>query len=65
MTNSDWDECFLLHHRPHGETSLIVDIFTKKNGEISSFLKGLKNPNSKFFDYLAPLPNLKITYTAK
>ena len=32
MTNSDWDECFLLHQRPHGETSLIVDVFTKKNG---------------------------------
>ena len=43
MTNSDWDECFLLHHRPHGETSLIVDVFTKKMEKCQSLLKELKN----------------------
>jgi len=65
MTNSDWDECFLLHHRPHGETSLIVDIFTKKNGRMSIIAKGAKKPKSKFFGYLAPFTKLKITYTGR
>ena len=51
MTNNDWDECFLLHHRPHGETSLIVDVFTKKNGKMSFIAKGAKKPKSKFFGY--------------
>ena len=65
MTNSDWDECFLLHHRPHGETSLIVDVFTKKNGKISIIAKGAKKPKSKFFGYLTPFTKLKITYTGR
>ena len=65
MTNSDWDECFLLHHRPHGETSLIVDVFTKKNGKMSIIAKGAKKPKSKFFGYLTPFTKLKIIYTGR
>ena len=65
MTNSDWDECFLLHQRPHGETSLIVDVFTKKNGKISIIAKGAKKPKSKFFGYLTPFTKLKVTYTGR
>jgi DNA repair protein RecO (recombination protein O) len=65
MINSDWDECFLLHHRPHGETSLIVDVFTKKNGKMSIIAKGAKKPTSKFFGYLTPFTKLKITYTGR
>ena len=65
MTNSDWDECFLLHHRPHGETSLIVDVFTKKNGKMSIIAKGAKKPKSKFFGYLTPFTKLKITFTGR
>lgn len=65
MTSSDWDECFLLHHRPHGETSLIVDVFTKKNGKMSIIAKGAKKPKSKFFGYLTPFTKLKITYTGR
>ena len=65
MINSDWDECFLLHHRPHGETSLIVDVFTKKNGKMSIIAKGAKKPKSKFFGYLTPFTKLKITYTGR
>jgi DNA repair protein RecO (recombination protein O) len=65
MINSDWDECFLLHHRPHGETSLIVDVFTKKNGKMSIIAKGSKKPTSKFFGYLTPFTKLKITYTGR
>ena len=65
MISSDWDDCFLLHHRPHGETSLIVDVFTKKNGKMSVIAKGAKKPKSKFFGYLAPFTKLKITYTGR
>ena len=65
MISSDWDDCFLLHQRPHGETSLIVDVFTKKNGKMSVIAKGAKKPKSKFFGYLAPFTKLKITYSGR
>ena len=65
MNSNEWDDCFLLHHRPHGETSLIVDVFTKKNGKMSIIAKGAKKPKSKFFGYLAPFTKLKITYAGR
>ena len=65
MINNDWDDCFLLHYRPHGETSLIVDVFTKKNGKMSIIAKGAKKPKSKFFGYLAPFTKLRITYSGR
>ena len=65
MINNDWDDCFLLHYRPHGETSLIVDVFTKNNGKISIIAKGAKKPKSKFFGYLAPFTKLRITYSGR
>ena len=46
MKHNEWDDCFLLHQRAHGETSLIVDMFTRTNGKISLIAKnsvGYKN----------------------
>ena len=54
MNQTDWDECFLLHQRTYGETSLIVDLFSKMNGKISLIARGAKKPKSKFFGYLVP-----------
>ncbi len=49
MKHNEWDDCFLLHQRAHGETSLIVDVFTRTNGKISLIAKGAKKPKSKVF----------------
>jgi DNA repair protein RecO (recombination protein O) len=65
MKHNEWDDCFLLHQRAHGETSLIVDMFTRTNGKISLIAKGAKKPKSKFFGYLSPFTKLKITYTGR
>ena len=65
MNHNEWDDCFLLHQRSHGETSLIADVFTKKNGKISVIAKGAKNPKSKYFGYLSPFVKLKITYSGR
>ena len=65
MKHNEWDDCFLLHQRAHGETSLIVDMFTRTNGKMSLIAKGAKKPKSKFFGYLSPFTKLKITYTGR
>jgi DNA repair protein RecO (recombination protein O) len=54
MSPNNWDECFLLHQRAYGETSLIVEVFSKSNGKMSLMARGAKKPKSKFFGYLAP-----------
>ena len=65
MTQSNSDECFLLHQRPYGETSLIADVFSKKNGKMSIIAKGAKKPKSKFFGYLVPFHKLYISYSGR
>ena len=65
MKHNEWDDCFLLHQRAHGETSLIVDVFTRTNGKMSLIAKGAKKPKSKFFGYLVPFTKLKITYSGR
>ena len=65
MKHNEWDDCFLLHQRAHGETSLIIDVFTRTNGKMSLIAKGAKKPKSKFFGYLASFTKLKITYSGR
>ena len=65
MSQSNSDDCFLLHQRSYGETSLIIDVFTKKDGKISLIAKGAKKPKSKFFGYLVPFHKLSINYSGR
>ena len=65
MSQSNSDECFLLHQRSYGETSLIIDVFTKTDGKISLIAKGAKKPKSKFFGYLVPFHKLSINYSGR
>ena len=65
MSQSNNDNCFLLHQRSFGETSIIADVFTQKSGKISLIAKGAKKPKSKFFGYLVPFQKLKITYSGR
>ena len=50
MSQINTDECFLLHQRPYGETSIISEVFTKKNGKMSLIAKGAENQNQSFLD---------------
>jgi len=65
MSQSNNDNCFLLHQRSYGETSIIADVFTQKSGKISFIAKGAKKPKSKFFGYLVPFQKLKITFSGR
>ena len=65
MSQSNSDECFLLHQRSYGETSIIVEAFTKNHGKMSLIAKGAKKPKSKFFGYLVPFHKLSITYSGR
>ncbi len=65
MSQSNNDNCFVLHQRSYGETSIIADVFTQKSGKISFIAKGAKKPKSKFFGYLVPFQKLKITFSGR
>ena len=65
MSQSNSDQCFLLHQRSYGETSMIADVFTKNSGKMSLIAKGAKKPKSKFFGYLVPFHKLNITFSGR
>ena len=65
MSQSNNDNCFLLHQRSYGETSIIADVFTQKSGKISFIAKGAKKPKSKFFGYLVPFQKLEISFSGR
>ena len=65
MSQSNNDNCFILHQRSYGETSIIADVFTQKSGKMSFIAKGAKKPKSKYFGYLVPFQKLKITYSGR
>ena len=61
----NWEQCFLLHARSFGDTSIIADVFTESSGKVSIMAKGAKNPRSKFFGHLLPFSALRIIVTGK
>ena len=65
MSQGNSDQCFLLHQRSYGETSIIADVFTKNSGKMSLIAKGAKKPRSKFFGYLAPFHKLNVTFSGR
>tara|TARA_A100000164_G_scaffold74831_1_gene62943 strand:- start:2110 stop:2808 length:699 start_codon:yes stop_codon:yes gene_type:complete len=65
MSPNRWEECFLLHQRSYGETSIIAEVFTRNLGKMSVIARGAKKPKSKFFGYLVPFSRLKITFSGR
>ena len=65
MSQGNSDQCFLLHQRSYGETSIIVDVFTKNSGKMSLIAKGAKKPKSEFFGYLTPFHKLNVTFSGR
>ena len=61
----NWEQCFLLHARSFGDTSIIADVFTESSGKVSIMAKGAKNPRSNFFGHLVPFSALRIIVTGK
>ena len=65
MNPNEWEDCFLLHQRSYGDTSIIAEIFTKNSGKMSVMARGAKKPKSKFFCFLVPFAKLRITYSGR
>ena len=65
MSPNAWEDCFLLHQRSYGETSIIAEVFTRNLGKMSVIARGAKKPKSKFFGYLVPFSRLKITFSGR
>ncbi len=56
---------FLLHQRSYQESSLIIDIFTQREGRVSILAKGIKQLKSPYLGLLRPFLPLNIAYLGR
>ncbi len=55
--------CFLLHHKPYQESSVLIDVLTQNSGKISLIAKGVRQQKAKYLGLLRPFLPLNISYT--
>lgn len=56
---------FVVHTRPYSETSLFVDLFTRRYGRLTVIAKGARRQKSKFRGALMPFRLLSTGWTGK
>ncbi|KAA8978541.1 MULTISPECIES: DNA repair protein RecO [Gammaproteobacteria] len=59
------DPAFVLHRRPYGETSLIVDLFTLHHGHFSAVARGAARPRSQWQAELQPFRPLRTSWSGR
>lgn len=59
------DPAFVLHRRPYGETSLIVDLLTLNHGHFSVMARGAARPRSQWQAELQPFRPLRVSWSGR
>ena len=57
------EPAFVLHRYDWSESSLILEVFCRRQGRVALVAKGAKKPSSNFRPVLLPLQPLKLNYT--
>lgn len=57
------EPAFVLHRYDWSESSLILEVFCRRQGRVALVAKGAKKPSSNFRPVLLPLQPLLVTYT--
>ena len=57
------EPAFVLHSYDWSESSLILEVFCRRQGRVALVAKGAKKPSSNFRPVLLPLQPLQLTYT--
>lgn len=56
---------YVLHPRPYGETSLLVELFTRQHGRIGSIAKGARRPKSRLRAVIHPFQRLRVNWSGR
>ena len=64
-TRVDYHPCFILHHRPYSETSLILDVFSLLHGRISIMARGAKSGKRRQAPLLQPMRKLNLAWSIR
>ncbi len=61
----NWQRAFVLHRKPYGESSLLVDIFTEESGRLTLLAKGARGKRSPWKSVLQPFTPLLVRWSGK
>lgn len=56
---------FVLHHRAYGETSMLVELFTREHGRIGAIAKGARRPRARHGNILISFQPLIVDWSGK
>ena len=59
------DPAFVLHRRPYGETSLIIDLFSLHHGHFSAVARGAGRARSQWQAELQPFRPLRVSWSGR
>ena len=61
----DREPAFILHQRSYSETSLLVEVFSRRYGRLPLLAKGARRPKSPLRALIRPLQPLLLSWTGK
>jgi DNA repair protein RecO (recombination protein O) len=56
---------YILHTLPYRDTSRILEVFTREQGRVSMFARGVRGPKAKLASLLQPFQPLLISFTSR
>jgi DNA repair protein RecO (recombination protein O) len=58
-------QAYLLHAQPYRDTSRILEIFTREQGRVSVFARGVRGPKARLASLLQPFQPLLISFSSR
>jgi DNA repair protein RecO (recombination protein O) len=58
-------QAYVLHTHPYRDTSRILEVFTREQGRLSVFARGVRGPKARMASLLQPFQSLLISYSSR
>src|SRR5580698_1942013 len=58
-------QAYILHTQPYRDTSRILEVFTREQGRLSVFARGVRGPKARLASLLQPFQPLLISFTSR
>ncbi|HTY92709.1 MAG TPA: recombination protein O N-terminal domain-containing protein, partial [Steroidobacteraceae bacterium] len=56
---------YILHGQPYRDTSRILEVFTREQGRVSVFARGVRGPKARLASLLQPFQPLLLSFTSR
>src|SRR5580698_8395003 len=58
-------QAYILHTQPYRDTSRILEVFTREQGRLSVFARGVRGPKARLASLLQPFQPLLISFSSR